>query len=52
MDAVRVVVINIEELEFVNELPVAPQMSVSGGAKPWGLSVGEVGLHVDERAEA
>ena len=48
MDAVDFLVLDVEELEFVNELPVPAQMPIGGGAESWGLSVGEVSFHVDE----
>ena len=48
VDAVVFLVLDIEELEFINELPVPAQMPIGGGAESWGLSVGEVSFHVDE----
>ena len=50
--AIDLLMLDVEELELINELPVAPQVSVSGGAEPRGLSVGEVGLHMDEGRDA
>ena len=43
--------VNIEELEFIDELPVSAQVPIGGGAESWSLGVGEVGLHMDERGD-
>ena len=52
MDAVAFLVLNIEKTKFVDELPVASQVSVRGGTQLWSLGVGEVSLHVNERRDA
>ena len=50
--AVDFLVLDVEELEFVNELPVSAQMPIGCGAESWGLGVGEVSLHMDEGRDA
>ena len=52
MDSVAFLVLNVEKAEFVDELPVASQMLVGGGAESWSLGIGEVRLHVNKRRYA
>ena len=48
IDPESLLVLNLEQLELVDELPVASQSSVGCGAEWSCLLVGEVGLQVDE----
>ena len=52
VDAVDLLMLDVEQLELINELPVASQVPVRGSAQLCRLSVGEVGLHVNEGGDA
>jgi len=41
-------VLDLEQMEFIDELPVSAQVPICGGTESRGLGVGEVSFHVDE----
>jgi len=48
VDPICIMMINVEKLEFVDELPVTSQVSVGGSTEPRSLGISEMSLHVDE----